>query len=122
MGWNNYILLDTMKIQIEVSRNIREDVIEDLEKKFNQIIDTVDELTIHDIPFEKDLGDYATHLVKHLGFLTQNLVASALDGTDLLSYMVILWLNTHAIPYRIVSEYNRTEKEEKYHLLSRWNE
>ena len=113
MGHVNYIVVDSLKVKFRISRNIREDEVDDILNNISRIFEESENIDA-DVLTEKQHSPYAKSILNFIAYKFLTTIYASMDTYCFFDYMLIGWLKKNEIPYRIISEYALDKPAEKY--------
>ncbi len=120
MGWSNYIVIDEQKIIIEVSRNIRKDMVHDIIDKIPQLFNYKEELEGQEINYTDKINERAKDTLKQIAYNTYDILISSMEEYWFYDIMFMIWLKKRNIEYRFISEFElEDDKANKYNSITR---
>jgi hypothetical protein len=112
MGWVNYIVIDSWKTKIVVSRNTSMDSLEEVKKQLDNIQNVYEDLP--ETAFETKQKDVTITEYSDYVQLAYSAYLLMLYGeTNLDDYFFMIWLSNRNISFRLISEFELAEDEGK---------
>jgi len=122
MGWCNYIVVDDWKLKFEVSREVNEENLGEIEDWIDNLLDSYEELESTDLSFSTELPERTIVSLLDMSFKTQDALIYSM-GYNIIDYMFMYWLKNRGIKYRFISEFELDkDPADKYKKVSRFVE
>ena len=121
MGWSNYIVIDEYKIKVEISRNVREDMMYTLLENIPQLFKYKEELSGHEINFTDKINERAKDTLKQISYSVYDIIVECMEEEWFYDITFIAWLKTRNISYRFLTEFElEGDKAEDYTNVGRY--
>jgi hypothetical protein len=113
MSYVNYIVIDSLKIKFQISRNIREEEIDDILHNISRIFEESENMPEDtDIFHEKHHSPFTKNFLDLIAYKFLSTVYSSQDISCFFDYLLIGWIKNNDIEYRIISEYSLDNEDE----------
>ena len=117
MGWSQYIVIDNLKLMIEISKNVRVEEVNDISDPMSTMQKLVAKMG--DFPFEEEFKEVTLkQMAKYISLANEAYDLMTMADSYLQEYMLLILLIERKVPYRIITdmdeEFNVLTKNKKY--------